>query len=104
VIEDAKAVLYRELHGLRSLAVAREHHVGLARLLADRRDLVFGIGQLLRAARRERLVAGQQKFDRVDSRLRHLLHVGAHRLRATRMFGACPGFQAERAVGQPLER
>ena len=97
-------MLRAELHRLGGLCVAREEETARAGLVADRGDLFFGIGDLLRAARRERLVAREQELDRVDARLRHLAHVGAHGRGAARMLRAFLGFQAERAVGQALER
>src|SRR6185295_14319765 len=102
VIDDAEAVLGRTLHRLGGLCMAGEVDAALASLVADRRDFFVGVGELLRAARRKRIVARQQELDRVDAGFRHLAHVGAQRLGRARVTLVC--LQAERAIGQPLER
>jgi hypothetical protein len=81
------------------LRVAREEETACARLVADRGDLFLGVGELLRAARRERLVAREQELDRVDARFRHLAHVGAHRRGAARMLRAFLAFRPSAPSG-----
>src|SRR5437870_10365022 len=83
VVDDAEAMLRRALHRLRGLRVAGEVDAALARLVADRRDFFLGVGELLRAARRERVVAREQEFDGIDARFRHLPDVAAQGIWAT---------------------
>ena len=97
VVDDAEAMLRRALHRLRGLRVAGEVDAALARLVADRRDFFLGVGELLRAARRERVVAREQELDRVDAGFRHVAHIGAQRVGAAGV--ALVGLEAERAIG-----
>ena len=80
MVEHAEAVFEAELHRRGGLRVTGEPDVlASCACIARGRDLVFVIGELLRAVGREIVVARQQQLDRIQPELGAALDVGAHR-------------------------